>query len=291
MELDGRVALITGASGGLGAVTARMLAEHGVHVAVTHREHRDECIELCRHIETLGRRAVCIQLDQTDPASCSAAVDTTVRLLGRLDIVVNNAAWNDGIPLPDLHAVTPEIWDRSLNTNLRGPFLVTRAAARHLAERQQGRVVNVSGLPGLVPAGSLALAVSKAGLIHLTRCLAVALGPSITVNCVAPGRMEGTRMSARVPAARVAAHAGVGDRFAAWTEPEAAFEILKALSAGRPCDFSGVDGYRMLDAQGGVQWPHPAGSTVPGRERRLFADGRFFTSDGRACLVVEAASS
>ena len=86
----------------------------------------------------------------------------------------------------------------------------------------------------------------------------------------------------------VAAHAGVADRFAAWTAPETAFEILKALSAGRPCDFSGVDGYRMLDADGGVQWPHPAGAAAPARERRLFADGRFFTPDGRARLVVDA---
>jgi 3-oxoacyl-[acyl-carrier protein] reductase len=92
-----------------------------------------------------------------------------------------------------------------MSTNLRGPFLMTRAASVHLKRRDQGRVVNVSGLPGLVPVGSVALAVSKAGLIHLTRCLAVALAPSITVNCIAPGLMEGTRMFARVPPARVAA--------------------------------------------------------------------------------------
>jgi assimilatory nitrate reductase catalytic subunit len=85
----------------------------------------------------------------------------------------------------------------------------------------------------------------------------------------------------------VAAHAGVADRFAAWTAPEAAFEILKALSAGRPCDFSGVESYRMLETDGGVQWPHPAGASPPGRERRLFADGRFFTADGRARLLVD----
>jgi 3-oxoacyl-[acyl-carrier protein] reductase len=92
-----------------------------------------------------------------------------------------------------------------MDTNLRGPFLMTRAAAAHLKRQHQGRVVNVAGIPGLAPMGSIALAVSKAGLIHLTRCLAVALAPSITVNCVAPGLIEGTRMSARVPPARVAA--------------------------------------------------------------------------------------
>ncbi len=205
MDLDDRVALITGASGGLGAVTARALTACGVHVAVTHLGHRDEAVELCVQIEAKGSRSFLVHLDQTDPASCNAAVEATVNALGRLDILINNAAWNDPVSLPDLDSLTPEIWDRAMNTNLRGPFLMTRAAAPHLKRQDQGRVVNISGVPGLVPTGSIALAVSKAGLIHLTRCLAVALAPSITVNAVAPGLMEGTRMFARVPPARVAA--------------------------------------------------------------------------------------
>ncbi|HEY7566813.1 MAG TPA: SDR family oxidoreductase [Gemmatimonadaceae bacterium] len=205
MDLHDRVALITGASGGLGAVTARMLASHGVHVAVTHLGHRDEAQELCREMEATGRTALLVPLDQTDPSSCTAAIDATVKAFGRLDILINNAAWNDPVALGDLDSLTPEIWDRAINTNLRGPFLMTRAAAPHLKRQDQARIVNIAGTPGLVPAGSIALAVSKAGLIHLTRCMAVALGPTITVNCVAPGLMEGTRMFARVPPARVAA--------------------------------------------------------------------------------------
>jgi 3-oxoacyl-[acyl-carrier protein] reductase len=205
MDLRDRVALITGASGGLGAVTARMLSDHGVHVAVTHLGHRDEAIELCRQIEKSGGKALLVHLDQQNPESCSAAVRETVTAFGRLDILINNAAWNDPVPLPDLDSLTPEIWDRAMNTNLRGPFLMTRAAATYLKRQDQGRVVNISGVPGLVPTGSIALAVSKAGLIHLTRCLAVALAPSITVNCIAPGLMQGTRMFTRVPPARVAA--------------------------------------------------------------------------------------
>jgi 3-oxoacyl-[acyl-carrier protein] reductase len=205
MDLRDRVALITGASGGLGAVTARMLADCGAHVAVTHLGHLEEAGDLCREIQAKGRRTFLVHLDQADPASCSAAVEATVDALGRLDILVNNAAWNDAVPLSDLASLTPEVWDRAVDTNLRGPVLLTRAAAPHLRRQDQGRVVNISGTPGVVPAGSIALAVSKAGLIHLTRCLAVALAPSITVNCIAPGLMEGTRMFARVPPARVAA--------------------------------------------------------------------------------------
>ena len=205
MNLEDRVTLITGASGGVGAVIARALAQRGAHVAVTHLGHRDEAVDLCGQIEARGRRSFLVHLDQTDPASCRASVEATVRALGRLDILINNAAWNDPVPLSDLDSLTPEIWDRAMNTNLRGPFLVTRAAAPHLRRQEQGRIVNISGVPGLVPTASIGLAVSKAGLIHLTRCLAIALAPSITVNCVAPGLMEGTRMSARVPPARVAA--------------------------------------------------------------------------------------
>ena len=205
MDLQDRVALITGASGGLGAVTARMLADHGAHVAVTHLGHRDDAVEVCRQIEAKGRKSFLVHLDQTDPSSCSAAVEAAADAFGRLDILVNNAAWNDPVALRDLDSLTPEIWDRAVNTNLRGPFLMTRGAAPHLGRHGLGRVVNISGTPGVMPAGSIALAVSKAGLIHLTRCLAVALAPAITVNCVAPGLMEGTRMFARVPPARAAA--------------------------------------------------------------------------------------
>ena len=150
MDLHDRVALITGASGGLGAVTARLLADRGVHVAVSHLGHRDEALELCHQIEEKGRRAFVVHLDQTDPASCTAAVEQTVEALGRLDILINNAAWNDPTPLADLDGLTPEIWDRALNTNLRGPFLMTRAATAHLKRQDQGRIVNISGVPGLV---------------------------------------------------------------------------------------------------------------------------------------------
>lgn len=206
MDLRDRAALVTGATGGLGATIARALASEGANIALTHLGHRDEGVAVCREIEAKGRKAFLVHLDQTDPASCEAAVEKAVGFLGSLDILVNNAAVNQPVPFQDLDGLTPEIWDRLLNTNLRGPFLLSRAAARYLKQQDQGRIVNVSGFPGLAPLGSsIALAVSKAGLIHLTHCLAVALAPSITVNCVAPGLMEGTRMSSRVRPEAVAA--------------------------------------------------------------------------------------
>jgi 3-oxoacyl-[acyl-carrier protein] reductase len=119
-----------------------------------------------------------------------------------LDILVNNAAWNIGIPFGDLEALTSDIWDRVLETNLRGPFLLARALAPELRRHKTGRIVNIASVAGLSPGGSsIAYASSKAALIHLTHCLAVAMAPGVTVNCVAPGLVEGTRMADRLPEA------------------------------------------------------------------------------------------
>jgi len=103
------------------------------------------------------------------------------------------------VPFPDLDALTPEIWERILHSNATGPFLCSRAVAPIMKRQGGGRIVNISSVAGLAPTGSsIAYAVSKAALNHLTRCLAVALAPEVLVNCVAPGYMEGTRMSARL---------------------------------------------------------------------------------------------
>lgn len=200
MELSGCAALVTGGSGDLGRAIALALAEAGADVAVTWVDYRDGAVETCRLVGERGRRTAMVRLDQADPAAIAPAVDEAARALGRLDCLVNNAGWNIGIPFRDLDALTDEIWDRVNDVNVRGPFLLARAAARHLRAHGAGRIVNVASVAGLRPAGSsIAYAVSKAGLIHLTRCLAVALAPEVTVNCVAPGLMEGTRMAARLP--------------------------------------------------------------------------------------------
>ena len=119
---------------------------------------------------------------------------------GRLDILINNAAWNIGIPFPDLEALTADIWDRVLETNLRAPFLLARAGATLLKANGGGHIVNISSAGGISPgSSSIAYSSSKAGLNHLTRCLAVAMAPEVAVNCVAPGLVEDTRMANRLP--------------------------------------------------------------------------------------------
>lgn len=200
MELTGRVALVTGGGSGLGFATTRALAEAGADICVSYHGNKDEAVSACNAVKAIGRRAAMVPLDQADPDSVEAAVESTVKELNRLDILVNNAATNIPVPFPDLAALTPEIWDKLVDTNLSGPFLVARAAAPHLRKSGAGRIVNVGAMIGLMPGGSsIAQAVIKAGVIHLTRCLAVALAPDVTVNCVAPGLMEGTKISGRVP--------------------------------------------------------------------------------------------
>jgi len=204
MELAARVALVTGGSGDIGRAIAVALAEAGADVAITWVGHEAGAVETCREIEARGRRSARVRLDQADPAAIAPAVERVATALGRLDILVNNAGWNIGIPFRDLDALTLEIWDRIQDVNTRGPFLLAQAAARHLRAQGAGRIVNIASVAGLKPTGSsIAYAVSKAGLVHLTRCLAVALSPEIAVNCVAPGLVEGTRMARRLPEAVV----------------------------------------------------------------------------------------
>jgi len=202
MDLQRRVAFVTGGSGDLGAALCERLARAGCDIAVGYVGNVEGAEEVVRVVEGLGRRAAMVQVDQAEAAACEPAVGAAAAALGRLDILVNNAGWNIGIPFPDLDALTVDIWDRLQNTNTRGPFLLAKAAAPHMRKQGAGRIVNIASIAGLRPTGSsIAYAASKAALIHLTRCLAVALAPTITVNCVAPGLIEGTRMAQRIPPA------------------------------------------------------------------------------------------
>ena len=202
MELPGKVAFVTGGSGDIGAGIAVALAEAGVEVAVSYVGQRAGAERTAARVQALGRRALIVALDQRDPQSIEASVPRVIDGLGRMDILVNNAGWNIGIPFADIETLTCDIWNRVHETNLRGPYLLSRACASHLRAHGAGRIVNIASVGGLRPSSSsIAYSCSKAGLIHLTRCLAVALAPTITVNCVAPGLVEGTRIAARLPEA------------------------------------------------------------------------------------------
>jgi 3-oxoacyl-[acyl-carrier protein] reductase len=200
MDLTGKTSFVTGGSGDIGGTIARELAAAGADVVISYIAHPEGAAATVDAVRAAGRRGLAVQLDQRDAAAIDAVVGSVVGQFGRLDILVNNAAWNIGIAFSALDALTAEIWDRVLETNLRGPYLLARAFAPHLRAHHAGRIVNIASVAGLFPGGSsIAYAASKAALIHLTRCLAVALAPDVTVNCIAPGLVEGTRMAQRLP--------------------------------------------------------------------------------------------
>jgi 3-oxoacyl-[acyl-carrier protein] reductase len=151
-------------------------------------------------ITDAGGSAEAMQLDQRDPDAIEALIETIRQRYDRLDVLVNNAAWNIGIPFRRLDELTADVWDRVMETNLRAPFLLARAAAALLSAGDGGHIVNISSAGGISPgSSSIAYSSSKAGLNHLTRCLAVAMSPNVAVNCIAPGLVENTRMAQRLP--------------------------------------------------------------------------------------------
>jgi 3-oxoacyl-[acyl-carrier protein] reductase len=205
MDLKGAVALVTGGNGGLGQRICHALAEEGVHIAVMYAKSREQAEgvagELKQRYQVNAHAFAC---DITDGAAVARLVGEVTKTFGRLDILINDAAYNLSIPFSDLDSLTIEVWERIMATNLTGPMRLTRAVAPVMKAQGRGRVVNIASVAGLSPTGSsIAYAVSKAGLIHLTKCMAVALAPETLVNCVAPGLLEGTRATANLKSEQI----------------------------------------------------------------------------------------
>ncbi len=195
MDVQGKVALITGASRGVGRATALLLAGQGCHVAINYRRSEDQARAVLQEVQALGGQGLLVQADVSRPEEATRLVEQTAEHFGRLDVLVNNAGTTHFVRFSDLHRITPQVWKDILSTNLLGPFFCTQAAAevmRQTADPQGAEVVNVASVAGLLPTGSsIPYATSKAALVHLTRCLARALAPQVRVNAVAPGFIEG----------------------------------------------------------------------------------------------------
>ncbi|BET66792.1 glucose 1-dehydrogenase [Opitutales bacterium ASA1] len=184
-DLSGRVALVTGASRGLGQTFARALARAGADLILTARDAAD-LAPFAAEMEATGRRVLALPLDVRDHGSIQKMVTRAVADFGKIDVLVNNAGCNVRKPALD---VTWDDWNLVLDTNLRGTFFVAQAVARHMIARRYGRIINigsvtcVAGYAGLAPYGA-----SRGGVKQLTMSLADDWGPhGITVNCLAPG--------------------------------------------------------------------------------------------------------
>ena len=187
-SLAGSVALVTGAAKRIGRSVALRLASEGADVVVNYRNSKNEADEVVAQIAAMGRRAVSIQADVAKRTEVVALLAAVEKEFGRLDILVNNVGMFFSAKFEEL---TEEQWDRILDTNLKSQFLCSQMAAPMLRRSGRGRIINFASLGGLLvwPAYTH-YCVSKAGVIMLTRCLARALAPEITVNAIAPGTIS-----------------------------------------------------------------------------------------------------
>jgi ketoreductase RED2 len=194
-ELDGRVAIVTGSSSGIGEATARRLSELGCRVVVNSSSSVEAGTAVA---ESLPSDALYVQADIGDQTQGQALIARTIERFGRLDVLVNNAGWTRQVDHADLDALTDEVLLRTFEVNVFGTWWLTKAAMPYLRRSPDPNVVMITSIAGLRPVGSsIAYAMSKAALNHLTALLAKSCGP-VRVNAVAPGLVD-TPLSASLP--------------------------------------------------------------------------------------------
>jgi 3-oxoacyl-[acyl-carrier protein] reductase len=187
-ELENKTALVTGGSRGIGAAIAKRLAADGARVAITYARDADAAATVVKAIEGAGGKAVAIKADATDPAAVKSAVDQAVASLGKLDILVNNAG--TAIPKP-FEETTLEELDRVIDTNLRGVFITTQAALKHMSKG--GRIITIGSCVGerMMTPGLVAYSATKGAIRMFTQGLAREVGDrGITVNNIQPGPID-----------------------------------------------------------------------------------------------------
>lgn len=185
----GKTALVTGGSGGIGQAICLKLAQDGYDVAVHYRSGAEQAERVCAQIEAMGRRALAVAADLSDPAECKRLVQSCVDSLGGIFALVNNAGvTDDGL----IMRMTDEQYHRVLRANLDSCFYCTREAASHMLRARSGRIVNITSVVGIMGnAGQTNYAASKAGIIGLTKsCAKEFARRGICVNAVAPGFIE-----------------------------------------------------------------------------------------------------
>lgn len=193
MNLSNKVAIVTGSSSGVGAETAVQLAAKGAQVVVNYANSQQGANDTINRIIGAGGQAVAVKADITSDQQCKALVAAAIEHFGGLDILVNNAGTTTFVAHDDLDGLTDDVWQSTLDTNLKGPFCMSRAALPELAKRGGGEIVMVSSIAALTTqSSSIAYSASKAGLNNLTRTLANVMGKhDVRVNAICPGLIEG----------------------------------------------------------------------------------------------------
>ena len=189
MKLKGKVAIITGASRGIGKATALLFAQEGAKVVVNYLKSKREAEEVVHQIKKLGSDSIAVVCDVSKEEQVKLMVEKTIDKFGKIDILVNNAGIVFDVPFKDR---TVEHWRRTLDVNLVGTFLCSKYASNHMLKQKSGKIVNISSTNGIdsFNPDSMDYDSSKAGVIMLTRNLAQQLAPFIQVNCVAPGWVD-----------------------------------------------------------------------------------------------------
>ena len=188
-------ALVTGASTGIGRSAAIALAKNGYNVVVNYGRNEDAAKMTAREVETAGARAFLYRCDVSEDDGVRAMLAAVEKEFGRLDALINNAGTTVDVPPANFEEMTVDAWNRVFSVNVLGVFLVTRAAVPLLRKSPNGCIVNTCSIAGLRPSAQpLPYAASKAAVANLTKTLANALGPTIRVNAVAPGWIEGEWM-------------------------------------------------------------------------------------------------
>lgn len=192
METQGKAAVVTGASRGVGAATALALAKRGCSVLINYAQSDEAAQQVREQAAAFGVKAAVFKGDVADDQTCRAMMAAAVDQLGRLDILICNAGTTRFIPHPDLDAVTDKVWSRIMDVNVKAPFQCARAAREPIEASGGGEIVMTSSVAGLTGMGSsIPYCASKAAVINMTLSLARVMGPGIRVNSIAPGIIKG----------------------------------------------------------------------------------------------------
>lgn len=220
MDVEGKAALVTGASSGIGRAAAEALAARGCAVVVNYLQSEDAAGEIVEQIRAAGGKAEAVRGDVAEDDDCCSLVRATVDAFGRLDVLVCNAGYTRFIAHPDLEEVNDDDWDRVMRTNVKGAFQCARAAREYLIADGGGEIVNVSSVAGINGRGSsIPYTASKAAMLNLTTTLSRVMAPHVRVNAVAPGFVAG-RWTQR----------GLGDAYEATKK-----RFERTLPLGRVC--------------------------------------------------------